>query len=223
MSSSATAAGKQLLWGDTHLHTTYSSDAYANGNLTAGPDVAYRYARGMPVVHPYHRARVQIETPLDFLVVSDHAEFLGGIRSIHRNGVDTSNLGIIDTVKAYVAHYVLTDAIDSGEGRRLFVSMLPDPALTPREDAQAASMQNSDVSMLPLPPEIEIDAWKSITDYSFPIPAAKSRRVMIRLVPIAAPILKICGPGWRRHRPPPGPTSSPFHTTQTSPKDTCLI
>jgi hypothetical protein len=163
---SAAAADKQLLWGDTHLHTTYSSDAYANGNLTAGPDVAYRYARGMPVVHPYHRARVQIGTPLDFLVVSDHAEFLGGIRSIHRNGVDTSDLGIIDTIKAYVAHYVLTDAIDSGEGRRLFVSMLPDPALTPREDAQAASMQNSDVSMLPLPPEIEIDAWKSITDYA---------------------------------------------------------
>ena len=163
---SVAAADKQLLWGDTHLHTTYSSDAYANGNLTAGPDVAYRYARGMPVVHPYHRARVQIGTPLDFLVVSDHAEFLGGIRSIHRNGVDTSDLGIIDTIKAYVAHYVLTDAIDSGEGRRLFVSMLPDPALTPREDAQAASMQNSDVSMLPLPPEIEIDAWKSITDYA---------------------------------------------------------
>ena len=86
----ANAAGKQLLWGDTHLHTTYSSDAYTNNNLTAKPDVAYRYARGVPVVHPYHKARVQIETPLDFLVVSDHAELLGGMRSIHRDGVDTS-------------------------------------------------------------------------------------------------------------------------------------
>ena len=166
ISSSTIAADKQLLWGDTHLHTTYSSDAYANGNLTAGPDVAYRYARGMPVIHPYHRARVQIGTPLDFLVVSDHAEFLGGVRSIHRNGVDTSDLGIIDTIKAYVAHYVLTDAIDSGEGRRLFVSMLPDPTITPRESAQAASMLNSDTGMLPLPPTVEIDAWKSITNYA---------------------------------------------------------
>jgi hypothetical protein len=166
ISSSTIAADKQLLWGDTHLHTTYSSDAYANGNLTAGPDVAYRYARGMPVIHPYHRARVQIGTPLDFLVVSDHAEFLGGVRSIHRNGVDTSDLGIIDTIKAYVAHYVLTDAIDSGEGRRLFVSMLPDPTITPRESARAASMLNSDTGMLPLPPTVEIDAWKSITNYA---------------------------------------------------------
>ena len=71
VSTTANAAGKQLLWGDTHLHTTYSSDAYTNNNLTAKPDVAYRYARGMPVVHPYHKARVQIETPLDFLVLTD--------------------------------------------------------------------------------------------------------------------------------------------------------
>ena len=92
------AVDKQLLWGDTHLHTTYSSDAYANNNLTAGPETAYRYARGMPVIHPYHKARVQIGTPLDFLVVTDHAEFLGEIRNIHMNGVDTSGLGPIDTV-----------------------------------------------------------------------------------------------------------------------------
>ncbi|NCF51402.1 DUF3604 domain-containing protein [Gammaproteobacteria bacterium] len=66
-----------LYWGDTHLHTSYSPDAYLMQNRSADPDTAYRYAKGYPVVHPYHKARIQIGTPLDFLVVSDHAEFMG--------------------------------------------------------------------------------------------------------------------------------------------------
>ena len=73
---SATEHNRQLLWGDTHLHTSYSFDAYLFQNRSADPDTAYRYARGLPVIHPYHRARIQIETPLDFLVVADHAENL---------------------------------------------------------------------------------------------------------------------------------------------------
>ena len=70
-------APSQVFWGDTHLHTSYSPDAYLMQNRSADPDTAYRYAKGYPVIHPYHRARIQIETPLDFLVVSDHGEFMG--------------------------------------------------------------------------------------------------------------------------------------------------
>lgn len=160
---SATAAQRQLLFGDTHLHTSYSSDAYTNNNLTADPDTAFRYARGMPVVHPYHKARVQIGTPLDFLVVSDHAEFLGQIRHIHLHGVDTSNLGIIDTIKAWIAGWLLNRAIDTGEGREFFVRVLPDPNLTPVEDAKASSMQNSELGILPMPKQVEVDTWRDST------------------------------------------------------------
>ncbi len=67
----------QLLWGDTHLHTNRSVDAYFLENRSADADTAYRFAKGEPVVHPYHRAKVQIETPLDFLAVTDHAGMLG--------------------------------------------------------------------------------------------------------------------------------------------------
>jgi hypothetical protein len=67
----------QVFWGDTHLHTSYSPDAFFFGNATADPDTAYRYAKGYPVVHPYHKAKIQIGTPLDFLVVADHAEMMG--------------------------------------------------------------------------------------------------------------------------------------------------
>jgi hypothetical protein len=73
---------RQLYWGDTHLHTSYSPDAFLMQNRSATPDTAYQYAKGLPVVHPLHRARVQIGTPLDFLVVSDHAEFMGVVPKI---------------------------------------------------------------------------------------------------------------------------------------------
>ncbi len=66
---------RQLLWGDTHLHTNNSFDAFLNSNMTVDPDTAYRYARGEPVIHAYNRTRVQIETPLDFLVVAFLAKF----------------------------------------------------------------------------------------------------------------------------------------------------
>ena len=74
----------KLLWGDTHLHTSYSLDAYMLGNRTADPDTAYRFAKGLPVVHPGHGARVRIDRPLDFLVVTDHAEFLGVFSEIDK-------------------------------------------------------------------------------------------------------------------------------------------
>ena len=73
---------RNLYWGDTHLHTSYSPDAFLMQNRSADPDTAYRFARGLPVIHPYHRARIQIGTPLDFLVVSDHAEFMGVVPKI---------------------------------------------------------------------------------------------------------------------------------------------
>ena len=61
---SAGAEPDKLLFGDTHLHSNNSFDAYLNRNYSADPATAYRYAQGYPVIHPYHRARVQIGTPL---------------------------------------------------------------------------------------------------------------------------------------------------------------
>ena len=72
----------RLLWGDTHTHSNLSNDAYLLGNTSADPDTAYRFAKGEPVIHPWHRAKVRIRTPLDFLAVTDHAEFLGQLFSV---------------------------------------------------------------------------------------------------------------------------------------------
>ena len=70
-------AQTELFWGDTHLHTSHSTDAYASTNQLADPDVAYRYAKGQPVLHPTLGNRVIIPRPLDFLVVADHSDYLG--------------------------------------------------------------------------------------------------------------------------------------------------
>lgn len=66
-----------LLWGDTHVHSRNSVDAYASGAASVDADTAYRFARGLPVVFPKTGQRVQIDQPLDFIVLSDHAENLG--------------------------------------------------------------------------------------------------------------------------------------------------
>ncbi len=64
-----------VYWGDTHLHTSYSTDSGMMGN-TLGPEEAFRFARGEEVITS-HGLRVRLIRPLDFLVVSDHAENLG--------------------------------------------------------------------------------------------------------------------------------------------------
>ena len=95
ISISSLSEEMKLYFGDTHLHTAYSFDAFLNDNDSAYPDTAYRWARGLPVIHPYTRTRVQIETPLDFLVVSDHAEYLGVITELSRDRDQLIDLGFL--------------------------------------------------------------------------------------------------------------------------------
>ena len=63
------------LFGDTHLHTSWSADAGMLGG-TLGPDAGYRLARGETVTSR-DGWRVKLHRPLDWLVVADHAENLG--------------------------------------------------------------------------------------------------------------------------------------------------
>ncbi len=66
---------QQVFFGDTHFHSSLSVDSGLIGNKL-GLDQAFRFARGEEVASNTGQ-RVQLNWPLDFLVVSDHAEYLG--------------------------------------------------------------------------------------------------------------------------------------------------
>ena len=70
----------RLLWGDTHLHTVYSMDANLFG-VRLTPDDAFRFAQGEEVTAS-NGLKARLETPLDFLMVSDHADNLGSITEL---------------------------------------------------------------------------------------------------------------------------------------------
>lgn len=65
----------QLLWGDTHLHTALSGDAFAGG-VKLPPETAYRFAQGEQVTSNSGQL-AQLARPLDFIVVADHANNIG--------------------------------------------------------------------------------------------------------------------------------------------------
>ncbi len=71
-------ANRNAYFGDLHVHTNYSFDAFAFGTV-ASPYDAYRFARGESIKHPAG-FDIQLRAPLDFYAVTDHAMFLGAVK-----------------------------------------------------------------------------------------------------------------------------------------------
>lgn len=71
----------KLLWGDTHLHTSNSIDAFGFG-VKLGPEEALRFARGEEVTSTWG-LKAKLERPLDFLVIADHSGGLGATKALY--------------------------------------------------------------------------------------------------------------------------------------------
>lgn len=68
-------------WGDTHLHTDVSVDAFGFG-VRLGPEDALKFARGDRITATTGMA-AQLDRPLDFLVISDHSDGMGATRRLY--------------------------------------------------------------------------------------------------------------------------------------------
>ena len=71
---------RNAYFGDLHVHTMYSFDAFIFGT-TSSPDDAYEFAKGGTLTHPAG-FDMSLDTPLDFYGVSDHAFYLGVLRQM---------------------------------------------------------------------------------------------------------------------------------------------
>jgi len=66
---------RNAYFGDLHVHTSWSFDAFIF-NVRTSPDDAYNFAKGRAIPHAGGKP-IQIRRPLDFMAVTDHAEYMG--------------------------------------------------------------------------------------------------------------------------------------------------
>ena len=129
---------RNAYFGETHLHTSWSPDAYIFGNHLTGPAEAYDYAKGKPIKHPLGYT-IKIETPLDWMGVTDHSEYVGVVRLANDPTSAISKLPIADSLRVKTPSDV----------QRIFsliVSALatnhPDPALVTPEITHTVWAEN---------------------------------------------------------------------------------
>lgn len=104
---------RNVYFGDMHIHTGYSFDAYIGG-IVATPHDAYDYAQGKTV--DVLGKNTQLERPLDFAAVTDHSEYFGELYSIRTEGAPAHN--------AMQPRYFRSLDGDTLKQRELFMTLL---------------------------------------------------------------------------------------------------
>ncbi|MFK7977546.1 MAG: DUF3604 domain-containing protein [Halioglobus sp.] len=147
----------QPFFGDLHVHTRYSLDANTQGTRTS-PDEAYRFARGERIgVQPWSddgkaQRSLQLSKPLDFAMVSDHAELIGEVRMCNEKGVEGYGAWQCRLYRAWpLAAYYLFNATASLKGKHLSLCGENDAlclaaAVAPWQEMQRAAATHNDDS-----------------------------------------------------------------------------
>jgi hypothetical protein len=113
-------ADRNAYFGDMHIHTRNSFDAYIF-NVRRTADDAYRFAKGETIKHPSGFDMTIADGPLDFYTVTDHAEYLGILPAMNTEGSALNKLPIAkqmfsdDPEKILAAFAPLSTSVASGE------------------------------------------------------------------------------------------------------------
>ena len=155
---------KNPYYGDLHVHTKYSFDAYVFG-VTASPDDAYNYAKGAAIKHPLGYD-MQLREPLDFYAVTDHGFFMGMIQAYADTSTDISQ-------KPFAEPFHNINRIDNlsvesaGERSNLFSSVLGATIVQPYSDLhpnvlKAWLTRNTQLALKSFDYDIHKSAWADI-------------------------------------------------------------
>ena len=107
---------RDAYFGETHIHTSWSVDAWVMGNRITGPDEAFKYAQGQVIKHPLGYD-IKIDTPLDFMGVTDHAEYVAITKEANTPGSYVSKLPEAQPL-------IMKDPNDPAEQQRVFSYLL---------------------------------------------------------------------------------------------------
>jgi uncharacterized protein DUF3604 len=115
---------RDAYFGDEHIHTSWSVDAWLMGNRLTGPDDALKYAQGQTIKHPLGYD-IKIDTPMDWMGVTDHSEYVGVTKEANTPGSALSKLPEAQPL-------ILKDPNDQAEIQKVFtylVNLLSKPPI----------------------------------------------------------------------------------------------
>lgn len=97
LAATAAELPENAYFGETHMHSALSLDAFIGGAALL-PDQAYRFAKGEETV--VNGRALRIKAPLDFMCLSDHAEYIGEMYSTLTKGAPGHDQAQLDQLRS---------------------------------------------------------------------------------------------------------------------------